>query len=167
MEQLREVWRSSTRQCERQEPFCIESGCWSAANGSQRVYKVTSCTGKKGCHSDLYRESLGAVWKSRWPSWVPCPNELYGFCGRKATLNHAHALVTVCPWYDILTSEDIKLHIIIINSHSEEEGSIPEESVSIKRISACLFSTTQTFTSKMQALVVHERVKALKGESDL
>ena len=23
--------------------------------------------------------------------------ELYGFCGRKATLNHAHALVTVCP----------------------------------------------------------------------
>ena len=25
------------------------------------------------------------------------PNEPYGFCGRKATLNHAHALVTVCP----------------------------------------------------------------------
>ena len=26
-----------------------------------------------------------------------CPNEPYGFCGRKATLNHASALVTVCP----------------------------------------------------------------------
>ena len=25
------------------------------------------------------------------------PNEPYGFCGRKATLNHAYALVTVCP----------------------------------------------------------------------
>ena len=38
-----------------------------------------------------------AVWKSRWPSWAPRPNKPYGFCGRKATLNHAHALVTVCP----------------------------------------------------------------------
>ena len=27
------------------------------------------------------------------------PNEPYGFCGRKATLNHAYALVTVCPYY--------------------------------------------------------------------
>ena len=25
------------------------------------------------------------------------PNEPYGFCGRKATLNHVYALVTVCP----------------------------------------------------------------------
>ena len=25
------------------------------------------------------------------------PNEPYGFCGRKAKLNHAHALVSVCP----------------------------------------------------------------------
>ena len=25
------------------------------------------------------------------------PNEPYGFCGRKATLNRASALVTVCP----------------------------------------------------------------------
>ena len=50
----------------------------------------------------------------------PRPNEPYGFCGRKATLNHAHALVTDCPQYTKLnvclfdlTSEDIKLHIII------------------------------------------------------
>ena len=28
---------------------------------------------------------------------APRPNEPYGFCGRKATLNHAYALVTVCP----------------------------------------------------------------------
>ena len=27
----------------------------------------------------------------------PGPNEPYGFCGRKASLNHADALVTVCP----------------------------------------------------------------------
>jgi len=39
----------------------------------------------------------------------------YGFCGRKARLNHAHALVTVCPKYVNPTSEDIKLHIIIIS----------------------------------------------------
>ena len=25
------------------------------------------------------------------------PNEPYGVCGRKATFNHAHVLVTVCP----------------------------------------------------------------------
>ena len=42
-------------------------------------------------------QSSGTVWKSRWPSWAFRPNEPYGFCGRKATLNHAHALVTVCP----------------------------------------------------------------------
>ena len=34
-------------------------------------------------------QSSGAVWKSRWPFWAPGPNEPYGFCGRKATLNHA------------------------------------------------------------------------------
>ena len=36
------------------------------------------------------------------------PNEPYGFCGRKATLNHASALVTlslICQ----STSEDMKL----------------------------------------------------------
>ena len=35
--------------------------------------------------------------RARWPSWAFRPNEFYGFCGRKATLNHASALVTVCP----------------------------------------------------------------------
>ena len=40
-------------------------------------------------------QSSGAVWKSKWPSWAPRPNEPYGFCGRKATLNHA--VDTVCP----------------------------------------------------------------------
>ena len=42
-------------------------------------------------------QSAGAVWKSRWPSWVFRPSEPYGFCGRKAALNHAYALVPVCP----------------------------------------------------------------------
>ena len=32
-------------------------------------------------------QSSAAVWKSRWPSWAPRPNEPHGFCGRKATLN--------------------------------------------------------------------------------
>ena len=44
-----------------------------------------------------YHQSSGAVWKSRWPPWVFLPNEPDGFYGRKATLNHASALVTVCP----------------------------------------------------------------------
>ena len=43
--------------------------------------------------------SSGTVWESRWPSWAFHPNEPYGFCGRKATLNHAQALVTICPYY--------------------------------------------------------------------
>ena len=34
-------------------------------------------------------QSSGAVSKSRWPTWAFRPNEPYGFCGRKATLNHA------------------------------------------------------------------------------
>ena len=42
-------------------------------------------------------QSSGAVWKSRWPPWAFRPNEPYGFCGRKATLNRASALVTICP----------------------------------------------------------------------
>ena len=42
-------------------------------------------------------QSSGAARKSRWPSWAFRPNEPYGFCGRKATLNRASALVTVCP----------------------------------------------------------------------
>ena len=37
--------------------------------------------------------SSGAVWESRWPSWAVRPNEPHGFRGRKAILNHAHALV--------------------------------------------------------------------------
>ena len=41
--------------------------------------------------------SSGTVWESRWPSWAVHPNEPYGFCGRKAILNHAHALVSACP----------------------------------------------------------------------
>ena len=33
----------------------------------------------------------------RWPSWAVRPNEPSGFCGRKAILNHASALVSACP----------------------------------------------------------------------
>ena len=38
---------------------------------------------------DSYSHSSGAVWKSRWPSGAPRPNEPYEFCGRTATLNRA------------------------------------------------------------------------------
>ena len=40
--------------------------------------------------------SSGAIRKSRWPSWAFRPNEPYGFRGRKAVLNHAHALAMSC-----------------------------------------------------------------------
>ena len=52
---------------------------------------LTDTTPPCGAHSS------GAVWKSRWPSWAVRPNEPYGFRGRKATLNHASALVSTCP----------------------------------------------------------------------
>ena len=54
-----------------------------------------------GCNTYIPQnsQSSGAVWKSRWPSWAFRPNEPCCFCGRKAIFNHAHALVTVCPWY--------------------------------------------------------------------
>ena len=46
---------------------------------------------KTGTHSS------GAVWESRWTSWAVRPNEPSGFRGRKDLLNHASALVSVCP----------------------------------------------------------------------
>ena len=49
-------------------------------------------------HVYLYTQSWGAVWKSRW-SWAPRPNEPYGFCGRKATLNRGAASVLVTTWF--------------------------------------------------------------------
>ena len=33
------------------------------------------------------------MWKSRWPSWAPRPNEPNGFCGGKATSNHSLSLI--------------------------------------------------------------------------
>ena len=53
------------------------------------IYRVTGVY--------LQSQSSGAVWKSRWPCWAFRPNEPYGFRGRKAILNHAHALVSACP----------------------------------------------------------------------
>ena len=46
--------------------------------------------------------------KSWWPSRDFRPNEPYGICGRKATLDRASALVTVCPLIIMLT--DIRGH---------------------------------------------------------
>ena len=49
--------------------------------------------------------------ESRDSSWAPRPNEPDGFCGERATLNHAHALVTVCLEHVIPTSEDVKVKV--------------------------------------------------------
>ena len=62
---------------------------WCCQRWSSRLYKGTQSV-------DAAPQSAGAVWKSRRPFWAPRPNEPYGFCGRKATLNHAYALVTFC-----------------------------------------------------------------------
>ena len=53
---------------------------------------------EEGCRKARLQGS-GAEWKfRRWPSWTFRPNaEPYGFRGRKAILNHAHALVSACP----------------------------------------------------------------------
>ena len=62
-------------------------------------------------------QSSGAVWRSRWPPWAPRPNEPYGFCGRKATLNHVHTLVSLSPIRQ-LDIQGHKLHINIMPWHN-------------------------------------------------
>ena len=60
-------------------------------------------------------QSSGAVWKSRWPSWAFRPNESYGFCGRKATLNREPCF-GISQNFSLMcqpTSEDVKLYFII------------------------------------------------------
>ena len=57
------------------------------------------CAGEASFYDIIKRYSSGAVWKSRWLSWAFCPHEPYGFCGSKAILNNAHALVSTCPSY--------------------------------------------------------------------
>ena len=50
--------------------------------------------------------------ESRWPSWAVRPNEPYSFYGRKAILNHAHALALTCQSLicQPTSGEDIKQH---------------------------------------------------------
>ena len=43
-------------------------------------------------------QSSGALCELRWLSWAFHPNGPYGFRGCKATLNHALALVSACPY---------------------------------------------------------------------
>ena len=75
---------------------------WTSSNLAQLVSSVgpppENCDyGVLGLLGDVaLSQSSGAVWTSSWPSWAPCPNEPYGLCGRKATVNREHALVTVC-----------------------------------------------------------------------
>ena len=46
--------------------------------------------------SDRYIISLSPHLHTPFPL-LTVPNQPYGFCGRKATLNHASALVTLSP----------------------------------------------------------------------
>ena len=61
----------------------------------RRSFIVTLRLRRKG------RMTLGFIvqelCESRWPSWAVRPNEPSGFRRRKATLNHASALVSACP----------------------------------------------------------------------
>ena len=86
----------------------IETICWAAFvfllhNFSNVLSKDVSKMGleKAGKRAIMpggnVSQSSGAVWESRWPSWAFRPNEPSGFRGRKAILNHAHALVSACP----------------------------------------------------------------------
>ena len=55
------------------------------------------------------------------PSWAVRPNEPYGFCGRKATLNRASALVSLSLIRQP-TSEDMKLYINTTSIGREPPG---------------------------------------------
>ena len=78
------------------------------------------------------QSSVEVCAKSRWPPWAFRPNELYGFCGRKATLNYAlgigHSLSLICQPADIRGHEALH-HVIIIclvyipeSRRDQEEG---------------------------------------------
>ena len=95
--------------------FCSEDMAKLAARKYARIvqklgFPVRICTDTKWWILVCPYHSSGAVWESRWLSCAVRPNELYGFSGRKAVLNHAHAcliLSLICQ----PTSEDIKQHL--------------------------------------------------------
>ena len=58
-------------------------------NPLQLSTSCLSCVAQKPIMKSQCCQSSGAVWKLMWPSWAFRPNEPYGFCGRKATLNRA------------------------------------------------------------------------------
>ena len=82
-------------------------------------------------HFKQSKQSSGAVWKLTWPSWSFRPNEPYGFRGRKAILNHAHALVMM-SW--CLMSSDVIWHI------RDKLWPMPKHG-SIRKVYACLAVT--------------------------
>ena len=45
----------------------------------------------------IFCKIVQEVCESRWPSWAVRPNKPSGFCGCKAIVNNASALVTACP----------------------------------------------------------------------
>ena len=73
---------------------------------------------KKECPIPSSLQSSGAVWKSRWPSWAFRPNEPYGFCGRKATLNRVSALVKFVP----NMSTDVRGHEALLHHQQPSPG---------------------------------------------
>ena len=78
------------------------------------LYCITRKTSAKSARNLTPEKSPGwarsskAVWKSRWSSWAPRRNEPYGFCGRKATLNHAY--IRICHSLSLICQPDIRGH---------------------------------------------------------
>ena len=125
---------------------------YTAADGYLKQPTVHEYKTHNARHQQQLRSS-GAVWESRWPSWAPCPNETYGFCGRKATMNHAYALVTVCPQYVNPTSEDIKLYIIFITNSRSLQKTVDVLDSSRAEVLKCSPPPKLSVLSRMRILV--------------
>ena len=80
--------------------WLLYSANLSAEQNSGRLPVIYCISTSMHTHThNLCSHSSGAVWESRWPPWAVRPNEPSGFCGLKAILNHASALVSACPEY--------------------------------------------------------------------
>ena len=79
--------------------------------------------------------SSGAVWESRWQSWAVCPNQPYGFCGRKVI---GLSMSLICQ----PTSEDNKQHNRVMHKLSFysllDKSSLLDEAVTAVCFSAWL-----------------------------
>ena len=98
-------WRRSTAALVFRVGSCFEVSlfCPPFSHSSPSLIGLLTSVDVKQQTLPLHRHRTQELCESRGgrpgPSWAFRPNEPYGFCRRKATLNHAHALVSVCPQY--------------------------------------------------------------------